>query len=64
LRTIAETKHPNGMKRRLNGMKWIKHRPDLVLLDVQMPEVSGFDVLRGLTPDGWPPTVIFVTAHD
>lgn len=40
------------------------HRPDLVFLDVQMPEVTGFDVLRALPPDGWPPAVIFVTAHD
>jgi two-component system, LytTR family, response regulator len=40
-----------------------EYRPDLVFLDVQMPEVSGFDVLRALPPDGWP-AVIFVTAHD
>lgn len=39
------------------------HRPDLVFLDIQMPEVSGFDVLRALPPDTWP-LVIFVTAHD
>lgn len=38
-------------------------RPDLVFLDIQMPEVSGFDVLRALPPDTWP-LVIFVTAHD
>jgi len=38
-------------------------RPDLVFLDVQMPEVSGFDVLRALPAETWP-AVIFVTAHD
>ncbi len=38
-------------------------RPDLVFLDVQMPEVSGFDVLRAL-PSEIAPAVIFVTAHD
>lgn len=37
--------------------------PDLVFLDVQMPEVSGFDVLRALPEETWP-AVIFVTAHD
>lgn len=40
-----------------------KHRPDLAFLDVQMPEVSGFDVLRAVSPELWP-VVIFVTAHD
>ncbi len=40
-----------------------EHRPDLVFLDVQMPEVSGFDVLRALPEETWP-AVIFVTAHD
>jgi two-component system, LytTR family, response regulator len=38
-------------------------RPDLVFLDVQMPEISGFDVLRALPQEVWP-EVVFVTAHD
>ena len=38
-------------------------RPDLVFLDVQMPEISGFEVLRAL-PLHQLPAVIFVTAHD
>ena len=36
-------------------------KPDLVLLDVQMPGLSGFDVLATLRHR---PAVIFVTAHD
>lgn len=40
-----------------------ERQPDLVFLDVQMPEVSGFDVLRALPPETLP-AVIFVTAHD
>jgi two-component system LytT family response regulator len=39
------------------------NRPDLVLLDVQMPEMDGFGVLRELGDESMPP-VIFVTAHD
>lgn len=38
-------------------------RPDLVFLDVQMPEYDGFDVLELLGGD-LPPAVVFVTAHD
>lgn len=38
-------------------------RPNLVFLDVQMPEVSGFDVLRAMPEELWP-AVVFVTAHD
>jgi len=37
--------------------------PDLIFLDVQMPEVSGFDVLRAAPSDALR-AVIFVTAHD
>lgn len=41
-----------------------KHRPDLIFLDVQMPEMSGFDVLAALVPPTRMPAVIFVTAYD
>ncbi len=37
--------------------------PDLVFLDVQMPEVSGFDVIEAVGTDRMP-LVIFVTAYD
>lgn len=38
-------------------------KPDLLFLDVQMPECGGFDVLEMLGGD-LPQAVIFVTAHD
>jgi two-component system LytT family response regulator len=38
-------------------------RPDLVLLDIQMPEVSGFDVIEQVGSKAMP-AVIFVTAYD
>ena len=37
--------------------------PDLVFLDVQMPELDGFDVIAAVGADKMPP-VIFVTAFD
>jgi two-component system, LytTR family, response regulator len=37
--------------------------PDLVLLDVQMPEMTGFDVLHAIGADKMP-AVIFITAYD
>jgi two-component system LytT family response regulator len=37
-------------------------KPDLVFLDVQMPECDGFDVIEMLGSDA--PCVIFVTAYD
>jgi two-component system LytT family response regulator len=40
-----------------------RERPDVLFLDVQMPEVDGFEVLRRLEP-GAVPVVIFVTAFD
>ncbi len=38
-------------------------RPDLIFLDVQMPEIDGFEVLAALDSDQLP-LVIFVTAYD
>src|SRR4051812_31776763 len=38
-------------------------RPDLVFLDVQMPEMDGFEVLRRV-PQALLPVVIFTTAYD
>lgn len=40
-----------------------EHRPALLFLDVQMPEMDGFAVLQQLDPDELP-CVVFVTAYD
>ena len=39
------------------------HHPDLVFLDVQMPDLDGFDVLQNLNVEQLP-VIIFVTAYD
>lgn len=43
-------------------------QPTLILLDIEMPQVDGFDVVEALSRMSWPsaatpPLVIFVTAH-
>jgi two-component system LytT family response regulator len=40
-----------------------EQRPDLVLLDVQMPRTDGFAVVHSVGAERMPP-IIFVTAHD
>jgi two-component system LytT family response regulator len=40
-----------------------EEKPDLVLLDVQMPRTDGFAVVDAIGPERMPP-LIFVTAHD
>jgi two-component system LytT family response regulator len=40
-----------------------RDRPDLVFLDVQMPERDGFEVVAEI-PSADRPSVVFVTAHD
>jgi len=46
------------------GVKAIRrHNPDLVFLDVQMPGLSGFDMLKRL-PKSRRPFIIFLTAYD
>lgn len=41
----------------------VRHAPDLLFLDVQMPGLSGFDVLERLGAETVP-AIVFVTAHD
>jgi len=50
-----------------NGREALAHierlHPDLILLDIQMPGMGGFDVIRQLPP-GVLPMIVIVTAYD
>ena len=41
-----------------------RFRPDMILLDVMMPELDGFEVLRKLRGEGTRVPVLFLTARD
>ena len=39
-------------------------RPDLVLLDIGLPDVEGFDIAQALAVDGPPPLVVLTSSRD
>jgi two-component system LytT family response regulator len=56
--TVVATAHSA-----LEGIKAIqKHKPDLVLLDIEMPHGSGFDLLEAFPDRSF--QVVFTTAHE
>jgi len=40
-----------------------QHHPEIMLLDIQLPGLNGFEVLSSLRDDPTPPAVILLTAH-
>jgi len=68
-RLLGEEKDLEIVGEASNGAQAVEtiraHRPDLVLLDVQMPELDGFGVLTTLKSEEVPlPAIIFTTAYD
>lgn len=55
---VAECRHGREAVETIHAVQ-----PDLVFLDIQMPEMSGFDVVRAIGVEAMP-MVIFVTAYD
>ena len=46
------------------GLQRLRNRlPDLILLDLQLPDISGLDLLRLLAQEGYDVPVILMTAH-
>jgi DNA-binding NarL/FixJ family response regulator len=41
-----------------------RHRPDVLVLDVNLPDLSGLEVMRRLGAQGDGPAVLILTVHD
>lgn len=49
----------------LSGVQAVRSlRPDLVVLDVQLPDLSGFEVLQRLRAEGVPTPVVLTSSRD
>ena len=57
-RIIAECRDGRAVLEALDAMT-----ADVLFLDIQMPELNGFEVIRRRTPDRMP-AVVFLTAYD
>jgi two-component system LytT family response regulator len=55
---VAESRNGRETVRALRRLQ-----PDVLFLDIQMPNLNGFQVLQALEPER-PPIIVFVTAYD
>lgn len=53
---------PDGENVKTGVEAILKHKPDLVFLDIQMPDGTGFDVLNAIPDKKF--EVVFITAHE
>ncbi len=67
-RTLLETEGCDVIGEALDGRNAIEMarslRPDLVLLDIGLPDLDGFDVARSLTSGEFAPLVILISSRD
>ena len=42
----------------------IEHRPDVLVLDIEMPKLNGFEVVASLRTLGQQPAIVILSAHE
>jgi len=67
-RLLSQTNHVDIIAQADNGAEGVRHalekQPDVVFVDVEMPGMTGFDVVREVREQGGRHTFIFVTGYD
>lgn len=65
--TLSAEKRGHKVKSAENGAKglktWLDFKPDLIFLDVLMPDMNGFAVLNHI-PENLKAKIIMISAHD
>lgn len=47
------------------GLDYIlEYIPDLVFLDIEMPDITGLEIADVIKRNGWPTKIVFITAHE
>jgi two-component system LytT family response regulator/two-component system response regulator LytT len=65
LQQVGDVEVVGAAENGLDAVQMIeRERPDLVFLDIEMPGLDGFQVVREMRSIDNPPRVIFVTAYD
>lgn len=61
---LIDSYHVMTCKKPLNALPIIlKHRPDAIILDLQMPSISGFSILSEIKSMANPPPVLMLSGH-
>ena len=65
-RLRTRTHHRGGCAGRQRGpgtVRWEEHRPDVVVTDLQLPDGTGFDIIRAIRQQSTTVGLVMLTMH-